>query len=186
MWRFVRHPFSGAFWRSWFTWKLSHQPATDISISDVEPKLFGVLVLSDGSLTAIFFRTLCGLPQELRSSLHWAVQVEQRLEIAENYPPKNLRFRDNTASFNASSKRYVITNPPGNESFLNWFFPRSNIFSGYCTIFPAGTFKLLATDQVMVCHQTKAQQLSRTNQHWLKNFLLTKLNLFWMNLSLLI
>ena len=29
-----------------------------------------------------------------------------------------LRFRDNTASFNASSKRYVITNPPGNESFL--------------------------------------------------------------------
>merc|ERR1712165_54657 len=35
------------------------------------------------------------------------------------------RFRDNTASFNASSKRYVITNPPG-------------------------TFKLLATDQVYV------------------------------------
>jgi len=38
------------------------------------------------------------------------------------------RFRDNTASFNASSKRYVITNPPG-------------------------TFKLLATDQVFVLMQ---------------------------------
>jgi hypothetical protein len=38
------------------------------------------------------------------------------------------RFRDNTASFNASSKRYVITNPPGN-------------------------FKLLATDQVFVLMQ---------------------------------
>merc|ERR1719384_3110596 len=38
------------------------------------------------------------------------------------------RFRDNTASFNASSKRYVITNPPG-------------------------TFKLLATDQVFVLIQ---------------------------------
>merc|ERR1719189_1170865 len=38
------------------------------------------------------------------------------------------RFRDNTASFNASSKRYVITNPPG-------------------------TFKLLPTDQVFVLMQ---------------------------------
>ena len=111
--------------------------------------------------------------------------IELPFKIAKNYPPKKLRFRDNTASFNASSKRYVITNPPGNELFLNWFFPR-NIFSGYCTIFPAGTFKLLATDQVMVCHQTKAQQLSRTNQHWLKNFLLTKSILPWMNLSLLL
>ena len=48
----------------------------DTSISDVGPKLFRVLVLSDGSLTAILFRTLCGLPQELWSSLHWAVQVD--------------------------------------------------------------------------------------------------------------
>merc|ERR1719334_886270 len=38
------------------------------------------------------------------------------------------RFRDNTASFNASSKRYVITNPPAN-------------------------FKLLSTDQVFVLMQ---------------------------------
>ena len=56
---------------------------------------------------------------------------------------KLFRFRDNTASFNASSKRYVITNPPGNETLLELI---KNVILN--NIHP-GTFKLLATDQVM-------------------------------------
>ena len=72
------------------------------------------------------FRTLCGLPQELWSPLHWPVQVEPTSKTSANVKNTKrnitlIRFRDNTASFNASSKRYVITNPPGEKSFLFFF-----------------------------------------------------------------
>ena len=125
-----------------------------------------------------YFRTLCGLPQELWSSLHWAVQVDPPSQISVKFlqstslPPKTrpFRFRDNTASFNASSKRYVITNPPGNKSLLLELI--QNVIFYYTPLCPPRHIQAVGhrpgNDG---CHQTKAHQLSRTNA---QNFSLTE------------
>lgn len=63
------------------------------------------------------WRIVCDMFEKLWCSLHWFIQVNfstPYLSIICHF----CRFRDTSTSLNASSKRYVITNPPGSFRLL--------------------------------------------------------------------